>query len=158
MNAKALIRKLNVEATAGLFRAARAVSAERLHWKPAETARDALDIARECALSPTWATELLRTRVMPEFTESTMAEYQAKKDAIPDLDAAEALASVNVAALNDAIGEFPDEEIESTMKLPFGPNPDWPFYDVMLIHVWNCHYHTGQLNYIQTLYGDTDFH
>ena len=158
MTAKELICTLNDQATEGLFRAARAGAADKLEWKPGEKARSALDIARECALSPTWATELLETRKMPEFNETTMAEYEAKKNAIPSLDAAEALAKENVAALNAAIGAFPESDLRVTMHVPFGPNPNWPFYNVMMLHVWNCHYHTGQLNYIQTLYGDTDFH
>ena len=44
------------------------------------------------------------------------------------------------------------------VTLPFGAGGDWTLAEIIQANYWNTSYHHGQVNYIQTLYGDTASH
>ena len=140
-----------------LFRAAKAVQTDKLSWKPLDNGRSALDIVAECALSPAWGASLLEKR---EFNpEPDMFEkFKAAKAAISSIDEAEGICNQNMEKLFAAIRAFPVEDLGKTIHLPFGPSHDWSFTQIMSLQMWNCIYHLGQVNYIQTLYGDFESH
>ena len=47
------------------------------------------------------------------------------------------------------------EDLEATVKTERGETPRFERCQFMAIHIW---YHSGQLNYIQTLLGDSGWH
>lgn len=55
----------------------------------------------------------------------------------------------------EALANCPDERIDTTMQTPFGETPISVMMGIVPVHIM---YHSGQLNYIQTLYGDDKFH
>lgn len=144
----------NTSATEALFEAARKVPADKLDWTPLDNGRSVLDICQECAMSTRWATGLMVPGAKFEMTPEVMAQFESAKAALKTLDECEAAAKQGVDTLNATIDKIPDDHLTKTAHLPFGPSPDWPISQVAGIHAWNCRYHVGQINYIQTLYGD----
>lgn len=61
----------------------------------------------------------------------------------------------NTTQLLDAIRGFSDSDLEGTInvghKLPFIGGPECSIHSLILFHRDNTIYHTGQINYIQTL-------
>ncbi|MBL8088493.1 MAG: hypothetical protein JNM85_10550 [Chthonomonas sp.] len=154
MDIKELIISQSVKNSNELFHAARKVPADKLTWRPLDAGRHVLDLCQECALSPLWSVEMLHSRRCPDFTPEMMAEFEAMKEKLTDLDACEAACKKNLETLAEAVRAFPDADWGSTLTLPWGVEKEYSFAAIGMIHYWNAVYHTGQVNYIQTLYGD----
>lgn len=144
--------------SADLVRTVRAMPADKLDWKPMEEGRSALDQLQEVAQMPTFLAAVLQARAMPNFNPQQMGEARQARKAWTTVDACEEQLKKNDAALFKAIRNFPDEELEKTVTLPFGGGMVRSMADIMLTHYWNATYHLGQINYIQTLLGDRDMH
>jgi hypothetical protein len=62
----------------------------------------------------------------------------------------------SVAKLNEAIKGCSDEDLASMTQAPWGePMPKFRLAMIPALHMM---YHSGQLNYVQALYGDADNH
>ncbi len=135
-----------------LYKASQKVPAERLKWHPKaeETeGRDVEDQAAECAVINTWGAKAFRAGSLPEIDWSG---YPAAVAQIKEGDVLEALKSATN-ELADAIAEFPAEKLGDKVKHPFYEG-EITWADLAMIFYWNDIYHTGQVNYIQVLYGD----
>ena len=75
----------------------------------------------------------------------------AGPDGIEDNNGA---AEENLAKLNAFVMAYPAEKLGDTVPMPMWPGGQMPVVEALQIHNWNVSYHTGQINYIQTLYGD----
>src|SRR5579885_2328103 len=135
----------------GILRTARALPPDKLDWKPAETSRSALSQLAECATSP----EIL-LRVLDGGGYTYTDDLKAKRTAITTLDKAEKILREGTEKLLGRIRELPDSRLEEQVDLPWGAT--WSLIEVMNMHFWNMTYHVGQINYIQTLLGDTEMH
>jgi hypothetical protein len=135
----------------GMIRLVSGMAEDKVIWSALEEGRTALDQVAECALICESLLDVIPTRQMPDFTPEMVAEYEASKKAM-SMDQAVHRLRAATSALGDLIGAFPDGELESTMKF-WGPEP-WRMVDVLGYHNWNMTYHVGQINFIQTLYGD----
>lgn len=122
-------------------------------WKPMDEGRTALDQVAECALISGAMVEVIKNYKMPDFTPEMMEQFAADKNAL-DLESAVALLRENTEKLCDVIRAVPDEKLTDEMKF-WGSEP-WSVVSVLNYHNWNVTYHIGQVNYIQTLYGDKD--
>lgn len=126
---------------------------DRLDWSPAaeggaET-RSMLEQIEECIVVNDLFAALLRgERVDREAARNRRLDFVDVEDACRQLQAsAEALAAV-VRGLSDA---------DLTRQYPFWRGPT-PGERVIEMPYRNMAYHAGQINFIQTLYGDTEFH
>jgi hypothetical protein len=137
----------------GLFHQARKVPADKLNWTPLDNGRSVLDLCAECALSPTWGSEVVEAGGF-QMTEEIMAEFMAAKAALTTLEDCERVAAENLAKFEAYVRSLPAERMDDTIEMPFGRTKTWSVADVLLIHHWNTVYHGGQICYIQTLYGD----
>ena len=54
-----------------------------------------------------------------------------------------------------AVAAFPAEKLSDELELPWGT---MSFLQCIGYAYWNMMYHYGQIGYIQTMYGDTEFH
>ena len=133
-----------------LFDTVKAMPTEKLTWKPAPTSRTVVDLLNEFISTIPGSADMLTARTMnPDFVsgfkegvERTVAEYES------DIRAA-------TKTLYAAMRAFPESDFTHKLSLPWG---DMSFLDIMSYPYWNLMYHIGQINYIQTLYGDTDMH
>jgi hypothetical protein len=141
-----------------LFRNARAVPADKLDWQPLDEGRSVLSMLAECATVPRFATTILTTGKAPEFTEEAMAKSRALRATLKTVDDCEKLCLENTAELYEAIRTFPTERLSETIALPFREGMTVSMAQIANMHYWNNAYHIGQIAYIQTLYGDKEWH
>lgn len=137
-----------------LFKTAREVPADKMDWRPLDKGRSVLDQLQECSQSPLWGATMLNTKKMPDFSPEMMEEFDRARKAHTTLEACHAECKKNQEILFDAIRNFPIEDLEKGLTLPFDGGREFKFHELMAIHRWNCNYHMGQISYIQTLYSD----
>lgn len=62
----------------------------------------------------------------------------------------------SAAAVVDAIDSLDEADLDREVKMPWGAT--FPLWQAILLPVSHMTYHDGQINYIQTLLGDSGFH
>ncbi|MCC2631413.1 MAG: hypothetical protein K0S20_112 [Patescibacteria group bacterium] len=149
MNASETFSKLFEDGMPMLTAAVNAVPEEKLDWKPAEGSRTIRQVFTEAVMMTAYVAKALNERGVPPYEE--MATDYAEKT-IPEL--IEQL-SVNAKELKSAIDAFPESEYENKLEAPWGV---WTYFQTMSYPYWNMMWHTGQINYIQTMYGDQNFY
>jgi uncharacterized damage-inducible protein DinB len=139
-------------AVADLTAAARSTQPDKVTWVPLGDARTILDQLTECAIANLKWRGILQTRqyaeVSPELWERTVAECTTLESTLKRLEQ-------SGAELVAAIQAVPDEETGDEIESPWGR---YTIADCCLHAYWNMVYHEGQINYVQTLYGDTEEH
>ena len=132
------------------FKAARRVPADKLEWKPLDNGRSTLNLARECAYCPLWAISSIKDVIgVPDPTEGE--DYDAVSGEWTTIDACEEACNRNLKQLRAAVEAFPIERLQEPVTIHWGT---FPYYRILSYPLWNFGYHEGQINYIQTLYGD----
>ena len=123
-------------------------SPDKLNWRPylPESAemRSAFDIVFECAKVNRRFADLLHEREIGASAKDHSYRSEATKDL---LDSAEELAS--------AIEGLPESALEKLYKTASGQVTG---RFLLELPVNNMYYHGGQINMIQLLYGDPEFH
>jgi len=147
---KQLAAKLNQDATDSLLRNAAAMPADKLEWSPLDAGRTAHNQLAECAVIAKFSVYTLNTRTVPKFDHEAFGKAMAELDTV---EKAVAMLKENTDLMVSAIEAFPDEELDTTILMPYSPTP-LSFAEVMFGPYWNTVYHIGQFAYIQTLYGD----
>ncbi len=132
-----------------LFSAAKAMPEDKYDWKPEPTSRSARELVIESVTMLVNTASLLHNRVMGDYE---VALEENGKLSLVDL---EEKALQDAQTLYAAIRAFPDSDLNTTVELPWMTST---FFQVMSYPYWNLMYHAGQVNYIQTLYGDTEMH
>jgi len=147
MNTQETIIKLIEEGLPMLLNGVKAMPEEKLTWKPAETARTAMEVAAEAVSMLSACAGMLENRGM-----SKHGDDESRPTTVAELEAA---AKEGAAKLYAVIRAFPEADFEKTLDLPWGK---MSFFQIMSYPYWNIMWHAGQINYIQTLYGDTEMH
>ena len=142
-----------LNAVDNLFIDAKKVPADKLEWAPLELGRSVLDQLQECAQAPLWGLGLLESRKFV-WNDEIEAQFAARKATLTTFEACETACRANTARFVEAMKAIKEEEFTQIIQLPFGKSHDWTLAQVLNLHTWNCNYHQGQINYIQTLYGD----
>ena len=150
--------KMIHEAYEGLLRTARAMPEDKLTWKPLDNGRTALELVQECTQSLNWCTGILLGEPMPDFTPEVLEAFTSERAQWKTLDECEQASVAKFAKLESIVRNYPDADLENTVQLPFAPGKDFSMADMVMVPYWNITYHTGQINYIQTLYGDREMH
>lgn len=135
------------------FRYAKAVQADKVNWKASDTVRTVLDICQEMAQCPLWCQNLVEGKKM-EFNEDTQKQIMSEREQWQTVEACEAECNRRLDNLFAAIRSFPDERLSETQWLPFDGGRDFTMVEMMDYPRWNFNYHTGQIAYVQTIYGD----
>ena len=137
------------------FTAVKKVPADKLEWKPLDMGRSVLSQCQEIAMSFAWSTDMLQGKA--EFSEEAMAADQAEMAQWTTVEECEKQAHEKLAAWQEFVSTYPDEKLSETLWLPFDGGRDFTMSEIMEYPRWNAGYHEGQVNYIQTLYGDNSF-
>ncbi len=124
--------------------------ADKLVWKPEEgNGRSALDVMHECIVSDKFSAATIQSGAFPKLdwaAESTLAAT------IPHDEIANRFRSGNNDLLA-VIESVPDDRLDVTFQFP-GSEREWTMAELLFLPGSHLDYHTGQLNYVQTLYGD----
>ena len=149
------VASLTREMGAFLAAAIEAMPADKQTWRPLDEGRDAFDQLLEVTGMNFVAAEALRTKSNPVFSDEAEAKMKAELDTVPKAIAALKTSCDLVAS---AIETLTDEDLETTITLPFRGGMVRPLSWMALLPSRHMSYHYGQVNFIQTLYGDKDMH
>ncbi|MCB0825890.1 MAG: DinB family protein [Armatimonadetes bacterium] len=154
MTAQEFICQCNIVSMEGIIKQAKKMPEDKLTWEPMGEGRTALDQVAECALICGFIPDVLAKREMPNIDEAAMAEFEKSKQAYKNLADVEADLRSGTEKLNETIMNMTNDELD--IKIPFFGGEEWSLASIANLHGWNMQYHTGQICYIQTLYGDKD--
>lgn len=136
-----------------LIRAARAVPTERHNWSPGGVARNTIYLVAHCAATNLFFAAIFSSSPLPY---QTTEEREAAVEGCETIDQAEALLNRSVTAVCDAIVALPEQRIGEQMVMPWGER--MPVALSLLAPANHMQYHEGQINYLQTLLGDDEYH
>lgn len=138
-----------------------AVPDDKLAWKPLDAGRTALDLAADAAQMPLLALKLLQLapgEAVPPMRQAfaEMATIRAgwsKAEVLEHLEA-------NCQKLTEALGAMSDEDLARPLSIPMGPEftMTLPLAGWAMMAYRSYVSRFAQINYIQTLYGDTEGH
>lgn len=143
------------EASDALARTVKAMPEDKVSWSVNDAGRTALGMVVECGGFCQYVATILSTKQVPARNREVEDKLRQECDT-----AAKALKLLEdgTAELVAAIRAFPEGDLTKTVTLPFGPGMVMPYREVAVMATWNMTYHLGQINFIQTLYGDHDMH
>ena len=151
--------RMTREALDALFRAARHLPSDKLDWTPMGEARTAQTLLYECAMTTPFYIAAAQGR-MKEFAtlvpdEAVQETWRQRSESAWTLAGAETVARETVAELCQALEAVPDVRLDDIQPHPMDPSRQVMTADLLFLFYWNLVYHTGQINYLQTLLGDT---
>ena len=140
-----------------LERTAQAVPEDKLQWRPLDNGRTVLDLLGDAAQVPGMVVKMLESR--GEFKPSREAFQQMAQERA-DWTREDALQHLtqNTERLIVLMRAMSDEQLEQPLHLPMGGGITMPLGGwIMMTYRTFCS-RMGQINYIQTLYGDFESH
>ena len=133
------------------------VPADKLNWSPSATSRSSARIVAHCALVCQLVAEALTRK--PEESMPSAEEFfkNFRESEVQIATSGEAANSLKKAAaeLGEAFGMVTAENIDSEVTVPFGV---LPMRSVISFAQEQLAGHVGQLDYLQTIWGDVDTH
>ena len=147
--------KLTTEANELLVRAVRAMPADKVVWRALDMGRSPLEMVVECGTTNMLMSQILNEMGMPPYDPEVARRSNASYDTISK---AIGMLKDGTDALVNAIEIFPVKHLEDSLTLPFGGGMIRTYSEIMVMPYWNMTYHLGQINFVQTLYGDREMH
>jgi hypothetical protein len=153
---KELIITLIENGLRDLERTAQTVPEDKWNWKPLDNGRSVLDLLGEAAQTPLLVVRLLEApetfnpyEIFPQLTQERQG--WTREETLERLRA-------NTRTALEAIRALPDGELEKPLHLPMGGGMTLPLGAWVLMAYRTFVSRFAQINYIQTLYGDFEFH
>ncbi|NIM06015.1 MAG: hypothetical protein GTN69_01475 [Armatimonadetes bacterium] len=143
-------KEITEEQTRHLDSALEHIPEERREWCAGGCAKTPMAIYRECARAYLWAAETIRGN---EVNWDLLAP---RVEDCPDFESAKAALEKNQSEFFAALEEIDESRLAEMVKMPWGEELSLGQY--ILLPSYHTCYHVGQLNYIQTLLGDAEFH
>jgi len=110
--------------------------------------RTVLDLVQECSeVNSRWA-EILGDGEWMVWAPELIKRHAEE---IPTLELAIERLRRTTESFLKVVAATPDEKLDDTIDLPWGT---FSYGDCLMHALWHLSYHEGQINYIQTLYGD----
>ena len=155
MTYQEIIIEMIQSALDSLMRTVKAMPEERLTWQPMEVGRTVQDQLAECVQVAGWFERVLTEKNSDFFTREFIVEERRKREG---MTMGEIDAQMNPAheRLFAAIRKMSDADLE--IKINFKPGFEPTLREVCYFPLRNLWYHFGQVNYMQTLYGDAEMH
>lgn len=153
---KQLIITLIENGLQDLEKTALAVPEDKWNWKPLDKGRTVLDLLGEAAQTPLLVVRLLESpttfnpyEIFPQLMQERAG--WTREETLKKLRA-------NTQTALEAIRALPVEELEKPVHLPMGGGTTLPLGAWVLMAYRTFVSRFAQINYIQTLYGDFEFH
>lgn len=127
------------------------VPEEMLSWSPSPTSRSSLQIAAHVAGYSLGFARLLRAGQFPESAEEFLRPIQADVESVTSREGAEEMLRRGIEDTLQALDTVRPEQVASILETPIGPTPFLFFMTIPANHLW---LHTGQIDYLQTCWGD----
>ncbi len=147
-----------IRAIEGLKHALATTPDDRLNWSPSETARSPLQVAAHIAIGGTDMLGNLTGNTFPIQTTEEAERYHRERDSKPrSREEVDKLLEEFQGAYFDWLDCLTEYKLDSLMKLPFGMG-EMPVRVGVAMMPFHVQWHTAQITYIQTIYGDHDWH
>lgn len=132
-----------------LTKAVEAVPEDKLDWKPADGTRTIRQVFTEAVMMPAYIALALNDHQVPLY-DDMKKEYD-------NLSVEQLLerSTENAQLYYEALKNFPESDYSNTLEAPWGV---WTYFQTMSYPYWNLMWHTGQINYAQTMYGDQNYY
>ena len=147
-----------LHAKASLLKALNTTSDDRLNWSPSPTARTPIEIAAHAAGGVKDIFETLDGRTFaagtPEEAEVGFREWEA------GFKSREQVAELLEKNADEFVGwleALTPERLETMVTMPFGMG-QVPLALAITFITMHTRYHIAQIDYVQTIYGDRDWH
>lgn len=149
---QALASELTREIAETLIAVAAATPDDKLNWQPLDNGRSIVEQLVECTLANRKWTSILRTRAYADIGQAVAEKAYGE---LTPWNRVAARLRETAADLATEIEAVPDADLAQLLDTPWGP---YSLARSCMHAYWNMTYHEGQINYIQTLYGDFDEH
>lgn len=132
------------------------VPEDKTHWSPAPTARTPLQQVAHCAISVLSIMEWINGKPF-DFAElpAMDAQWREEERQYATREAVLELLDENIATYVRWMDSLTPEQANGTIKTEMG---EFAMADAMTFNADHIRQHTSQIHYIQTCYGDLDFH
>jgi hypothetical protein len=150
----ALCKKQAVDGMEMFLRNFSFVPDDKLTYTPTPTAKSAIRIAAHAALYPARFANMIRERKLPQPDNLTewLAQREAEELAITNRSEVEAAFRSGTDEFISALDTLTPEEIGSTLDSGMGWSMSMLF--LMSLAGWHATLHTGQIDFLQTCWGD----
>jgi len=153
-----LIIGMTTGARDGLIRTAQAVPEDKLNWHPLDKGRTVLDLLGDAAQAPQMVNQLLESGVENfRYGPELFAQMKEERSAWTRDECLEHIRR-NTEKMFSLIEPLSDEELGRPVTLPFGGGMTLPLAGWIMMAHRSFTNRFSQINYIQTLYGDSDNH
>ena len=136
-----------------LSRAANAVPADKLLWRPGGVSAHTVHIVAHAATANETFAAVFTGGPMPYLTQ---VDRDSAVAACDTLEKAEYLLNRSVTSICDGIVLLSEERLAQPAIMPWGER--LPFAAALLAPAMHMQYHEGQISYIQTLLGDDNYY
>ena len=154
---KDLILNLLQSGEQSLTRTFNAVPDDKLYWKPLDLGRPALDAFGEVAQTCQMIATLIESRGETKPSRETFAKMADERADWNRADALDAM-QASTAALYAALDGLSEAELATPVTMPMGGGLTMPMSAWIMMAYRSMISRFAQINYIQTLYGDTESH
>ncbi|MBV9851451.1 MAG: DinB family protein [Armatimonadetes bacterium] len=150
-------KEATARAKADLLKTFEFVPEDRLAWSPSPTARTPLWIVAHCGASNAAFAAILRGEPLPMPPDPAEAAALIRAGGRETATRLEAVRSVedSTADIIRALDAVTAARIVTSPESPLGPLPFTVWMQVPAIHMMG---HARQLDYLQTIWGDVDYH
>ena len=131
------------------------VPADKLTWSPAPTAKSALEIAAHCAGYSGLFASVIRAGKFPCSGEEFQTRAKSAMESVTTVDQAVTLLQKGMAETMDAFATVKPEQIGAMID---APHAQVPFRFFLIIPALHLETHAGQIDYLQTCWGDLEVH
>lgn len=127
---------------------------DKLNWSPTPTSKSALRIAAHTALYAGRFAEMIRSRQLPqpENLEEWLAQRDAEEIAVTTREDMEKAFREGTSQVLEALDTLSPEDVELTLES--GQGWSAPMTWLMGLPAWHATLHAGQIDYLQTCWGD----
>ena len=145
------------DAHSQLVKTVQSVPEDKLQWKPLDNGRAILDLLGEVAQTAGMATDIARSRGETKPSREMFHGWGKEREGWTREVALEQLES-QTQNLLAAINELSEEELAQDVTMPMHGGVTMPLAAWIMMAYRSFISRYAQINYIQTLYGDFDFH
>lgn len=129
---------------------------EKLNWTPSPTAKSALRIVAHCAVSNESMAKIIRNEPVPRMPMDEMMKFMNDAEtALGTREKAVEALKRSVQTVHSALDTVNEGNVNSNPNSPFG---SFPMMFWMFLPGSHLNGHAYQIDYIQTIYGDLEFH
>jgi len=148
-SAQRLIAQRLRAATDQVIATTKAMPEDKLRWTPMENGRCVLELLADCVHCSLRVAKIIQQRNFNDLPDAP--DWQTT-----DLATFHELLRSSTEAYCEVVMSVPDEDLTLEFDAPWGGKLE--VGGGMFHPYWNMTYHEGQINYIQTLYGDKEMH